>query len=373
MGANYACWHLPVLSQREFNGLSSGERLLYFARLAHLAPSTHNTQPWRFFLDEGQNSIAVYLDRAAVLPASDVKGRQATISAGAAMAHLVIAAEQYGLSVEMAIEAARNVVLTAAGRSVAERYARLGAMRFAASQKASRGGDCFLAIWKRKVMRAEFDMVTPVPADILRSLEKMADGKEVKLYAVTDTARRYSVAEFQAQADGFVINSKKFSRELGDWLLPNDSRSGLGMPGSGFGLGDAEARRMHKGLMGETPLEPEDGLKFSLGGKRGIETSPLLCFLTIAKDDPPHWVRAGIAFEKMFLGLTAAGCYVAVHAGIVEVGLINRMFSATLGTLRPLAVFFRAGHLKDARYAARPHSPRRPIEEVLLAVLPDSA
>ena len=68
----------------------------------------------------------------------------------------------------------------------------------------------------------------------------------------------------------------------------------------------------------------------------------------------------------MFLTLESEGLSVAVHAGIVEVPLVTRMFGATLGTLRRPMVLFRTGWLKYPEQKNRPHSPRKPIEEMLL-------
>ena len=62
----------------------------------------------------------------------------------------------------------------------------------------------------------------------------------------------------------------------------------------------------------------------------------------------------------------------AVHAAIVEVRLVNRIFAATLGTFKPLATVFRMGYVKDLEIKeSRPHSPRLPIASVLLSEKPD--
>ena len=74
----------------------------------------------------------------------------------------------------------------------------------------------------------------------------------------------------------------------------------------------------------------------------------------------------------MFLTLESLGISVAIHAGIVEVPLINRIFGAALGTFRKPAVLFRAGMVKNEKDKSRPHSPRLPIEDVLLTELPYS-
>ena len=56
------------------------ERLAYFA---HLAPSTHNSQPWRFVVEGG--AIDVFADPARALPAADRDRREMYLSVGCAL------------------------------------------------------------------------------------------------------------------------------------------------------------------------------------------------------------------------------------------------------------------------------------------------
>jgi prolyl-tRNA synthetase len=121
------------------------------------------------------------------------------------------------------------------------------------------------------------------------------------------------------------------------------------MPGNGFGLSDVQAKRFHMGLLGKQPLEPEDGLKFSMSGKIFLEKSPLVGLLTVQKDEPEFWMLCGMALENIFLFLLKQGFSLAIHAAIVEVGLINKIFAATLGTTRRLTALFRVGKVKNQK------------------------
>jgi hypothetical protein len=224
----------------------------------------------------------------------------------------------------------------------------------------------YLAIFNRQVTRAEYNEQTPIPIEILEKIESI-NNEKIEIHLVSDRWRRLTIGEFQGQADNFVINSKKFSHELGEWLLPNDTESFVGMPGVGFGLADDEAQRLHSGLKGETALRPEDGLKFSMGGKIGIEKSPTVCFLTSQEDTIESWLEAGKVMEEIFLQLTAEGIYCAVHAGIAEVTLINKLFSMSfLGTTSRIMTLFRMGYLKRDEDKKRPHSPRWPLSKVII-------
>lgn len=62
---------------------------------AVLAPSMHNTQPWRFrFVGE---TVEVYRDRTRELPAEDPSRRMLFVSLGAAIFNLRVAAAAQGI------------------------------------------------------------------------------------------------------------------------------------------------------------------------------------------------------------------------------------------------------------------------------------
>jgi hypothetical protein len=72
----------------------------------------------------------------------------------------------------------------------------------------------------------------------------------------------------------------------------------------------------------------------------------------------------------MLLTLEQYGFSAAIHAAIVEVSLVNKMFAASLGTTRRLTALFRAGKVKDKNNLNRPHAPRQALEEILLNFRP---
>ena len=366
---NYRVWNVTPHSPDTFATLQTQEQLAHICHLAHLAPSSHNTQPAKYFIDAKHNTLDVYLDSSRILAASDIVGRQAMISMGCALAHIHIAARYFGLSYTCKIiEHDKKTFLPRKNNTFP--LIHIATFTFSQGGKNPTLAPLIDAMPKRKVMRADYDQHTPIPDEVLARIATISKEPAIILHRITDPLRRMSIAEFQAQADGFVINAKKFSRELGEWLLPNDTDSPIGMPGAGFGLQDEQALRLHEALLGKRNMEPEDGLRFSLAGKHGMEKSPFIGFLTVARDDPHHWLETGKTMETMFLTFTAAGIQTAVHAGVVEVPLINRMFAASLGTTRRISALFRAGYIKNKKDLERPHAPRLPMKNVLLSARP---
>src|SRR5690242_20340071 len=73
---------------------SPAVKLQFLLHYAVLAPSTHNTQPWRFNI--AHNTVELYVDYSRALPVADPQGREAVISCGAALFYLRAAIRYFG-------------------------------------------------------------------------------------------------------------------------------------------------------------------------------------------------------------------------------------------------------------------------------------
>src|SRR5918995_4037122 len=70
------------------------EQLRFLLRYAIVAPSTRNTQPWRFGVEE--NQVVVRADLSRAQPVADDDRRELYLSLGCAIENLLVAAEQFG-------------------------------------------------------------------------------------------------------------------------------------------------------------------------------------------------------------------------------------------------------------------------------------
>lgn len=311
--------------------------------------------------------ITLCLDRRAILPQSDPTGRQAVISIGCALEHIMIGAAHYGIALQTHfIEA--NLSISSCAQEMAEEEAVVPLIRLSVGEPTvpPSGHALFDLIFSRKTNRAEYNPEIRIPSEVCDELLTCPVAPDIFLHLVTDQGRRSAIAELEAQANSFVMNSPAFSKELGSWLLPNTEPSGLGMPGATFGLSDDQALRLHRGFKGEIPLEPEDGLRFALAGKIGMEKSPLIGFITTLNESATSRIAAGQLFEQLDLILARHDFSVAVHAGIVEVPLISKMFGLSMGIAGKPLVMFRAGKPKREEDRYRPRAPRLPLKEILL-------
>jgi len=74
---------------------SIADRLRFLLQYAVLAPSSHNTQPWKFRIDG--NRIDIFMDEARWLKVCDGDQRELHISVGCCLENLLVAADQFRL------------------------------------------------------------------------------------------------------------------------------------------------------------------------------------------------------------------------------------------------------------------------------------
>ena len=128
---------------------------------ATLAPSSHNTQPWRFEL--GQTGISLFADRLRALPVNDPDDRELTISCGCALFNLRIAAAHAGFNTECQLlpdPGDEDLLATVSFSPV--------------SGEEVRQTELFRAIARRRTYRKRFEP-KQVPSEVLGILEESAE------------------------------------------------------------------------------------------------------------------------------------------------------------------------------------------------------
>ena len=337
---NYRAWDINPFN---LDAVTKRDLYLNLVGWAILAANTHNVQPWKFAVRLPENAIDISLDRAGVLPVSDKCGRQAHISIGCAMENLLLAAEYYGLKaeIESSLPTIRIIFKGAENQ-------KIGASRFIQAMK------------KRKMNRGKFHPKLAVPQPILEAITQCAKEFGLTLNFITDALTRFAIAQIQYKADRIVVARNDFRHELASYLLPNNTEKTRGMPGSTFGLSDEMALRIHQELGKDGVFDADLATGFAATNRDGIKSAPVICVISVGKDEPEYWVKAGRAFQRSALLAEINGLSMAILASIVEVEALNRAMKIRLGLNQRPTVIFRMGYpTKEA-----PHSPRAAPEEV---------
>lgn len=324
-------------SEGRISGGSLVQREL--VRYATLAPSSHNTQCWKFRSEEC--AISVLPDLARRCPAVDPDDHHLFVSLGCATENLIQAALANGLKGEACFNA-----------SAAD------GIRVALEPTNAVVSPLFQVIPERQCTRAEFDG-KPLSNEELRMLEQSGTGNGVHVLLLTEKTTIEKVLEYVVQANTAQMNDPSFVEELKSWIRFGDEeavRTGDGL----FTLASGNPsvpRWLGSILFGMffTPKSEND--KYA----RHIRSSAGIAIFISETNDKTHWVEAGHCYERFALQSTALGIRTAMINQPVEVSSLRPQFAAFLGvgSRRPDLV------VRFGRGPRMPQSLRRPVQAVL--------
>jgi hypothetical protein len=327
-------WRLGPLEGLQ--GAALGAELV---RYATLAPSSHNTQCWKFAVEN--DAITILPDLSRRCPAVDPDDHHLIVSLGCAAENLMQAAQALGSRCEARFDEARSSV------------------RIALTPATPEVSELFRAIPSRQCTRAEYDG-KPLASDELKRLEAAGASERVRMLLLTDRPTLEKVLDFVVQGNTAQMNDRAFVDELKRWIRFNS----------------ADAVRLSDGLFSGSTGNPElpawlGGLMFDLfftpnteNGKytKQLRSSAGVAVFAGAKEDVSHWVEVGRCYERFALQATALGIRTAHVNMPVEVATLRSKFGEAigLGRMRPDLV------IRFGRGPTLPRSLRRPVPAVLV-------
>lgn len=327
---------------RPTNGSSEHNKLRELVNYATLAPSSHNTQCWRFRIDEKETTITVLPDFERSCPVVDPDDHHLFVSLGCAVENLVLAAKAHGYQTSVDASSPKDGLrVTLSPGSTPEVT------------------DLFEAIPKRQVSRCEYDG-KPLDKSELGQLETAGTGEGVRVVLVTDRSQMDDILDHVIRANTAQMTNSLFMNELGSWVRFNENDAIL----HGDGLyskatGNPAIPRMIGNVIFKLVARPSSENKKIV---KHVKSSAGMAVFVSERDDPVHWVEAGRCYERFALRATVLGVRNAMLNQPVEEKYSRPEFSELMGlnqSERPdLVVRFGKG-------SEMPISPRRPVEDVL--------
>jgi hypothetical protein len=289
---------------------------------ATLAPSIHNTQPWRFVLSA--DALEIHADRSRQLRVLDPRGRQLTISCGCALfnARASIGAAGYDPPVyrlpdPMQPDLLARMLIGKPGRD----WVPIGTL----DEEAER----------RHTNRRRFSDEPVPPADVA-ALVEAADAEGAVLFPVEREEHRQSTARLSRLADEIENVDPAYRAELRAWTT-DDGRRRDGVPAATVPHTDA-------GSGDEIPIRDFDtrGMGW-LPTETQSSTRQCLLLLGSVADDPVAWLRSGEALERVLLELTRRGYVASPFTQVIEVARTNALLRQELALTMHPHVLLRVG------------------------------
>lgn len=282
---------------------------------AILAPSAHNTQPWSFRVTP--DGIEVYADWSRRLPAIDPDDRELTMSLGAAITNLRVAASRFGYDTSVLYHADGDPIALVTLRETATPDANL--LRL------------FPAIDRRRTNRRDFDR-RPLDPEIIGTLLDFIDDHAETLQIVLPH-ERIQIAELVEEGDRVQMNDSALRRELRIPSAPS---------------------WLHR--------------RFDLDAIRAehdrelAECAPAM-IVVHADDDRVSLVQAGEVLERLLLLLTTLGLQYAFLNQPIEVASLREQLRGIARTRHLPQLLLRVGYARAVERA----TPRRDVPGVLIA------
>ena len=317
------------------------DRLKFILRYAVLAPSGPNTQPWKLSIKDSEVSLIADFSRS--LPSLDPTHSTLYLSHGCLLTNTLMAAEHFGFGYDL-----KYLPDGISGE-------RTAAIKFNEKAADPRFPDLFQEITKRHTNRKPYEE-RPIEPEKLQRLKDCIDRDGFRLDIISDIEGKSNMAEILAKSQKIQLGNKEMRKELANWIRPNNSDAKDGLPGYSFGYSDFESY-LGSFIFGT----------FDMSSSRArIETanmkaSPAVSVLSTDSDDKLAWIKAGMLFETMFLMATKLDVRFDLFSQPVAIPVLRQEMARTLNVKYPL-LLIRMGYAQPSK-----HTPRRPIEEVLIS------
>ena len=307
---------------------------------ASLAPSVHNTQPWRFVIRP--DALELHADNDRQLRALDPTGRQMVISCGCALfnARVGLAAGRV-VQVDRLPDPAKPDLLarlTLVDESAAwTPLVRLDPM-----------------IERRHTNRRDF-LDEDVPPDVVHELTTAAEQEEASLVQIVEPEHKMAAAQLSQEAEAIQNADPRYRAELEAWTTTDLHRTD-GVPVYAIPHTD-------------TRSEPEALVRnFDVAGKAWLpsltQSSLNHCLMVMgtgsAESNRSAWLRAGEALQRVLLEATRLDYVVSIASQVAEVPSTRDRLRKELGLeFHPLLL------MRIGRAAVTPASKRRDLNLII--------
>lgn len=351
-GPTYDAWRVKPLEN--FHALSWTLAIRHLLGFALIAPTEHNKQNVWGQINETEQTITLWPRASGFGPEvpSDPTGRQTYVSLGCVVENLNQAIAAYNLNVQP------TLLEEARGKNLVGVQFKVGDLHGGRLSEPAR----LELMLQRRSNRGEYQPDYPLQPEFVQQLELRAKTESVLLQLISDKASKRIIADMQAQADHYVLGDVRFMAELREFLQPSDTALARAMPADTFGFIGASESEFIQALNAEGGLDRDYAVGWPNADFKGINEASGVGVILVAKNTPSDWIKAGRAFEGMWLNAEANGLGIAVLAAMVESKMLSTALRIRLGTLKEFpAVVFRIG--KPMRLM--PHSPRISIDDLL--------
>lgn len=319
-------------------------KIMHLLHYGILAPSTHNTQPWKLKVID--DAVELYADFSKKIPEADPSGRDMYISLGAFIENVALAAKEHGVTLRVDV----------AGKLGTDEHT--ATLRFSNLDQAKDPAHSKMldAIVNRQNYRGLFGQ--DVPIQEIAAILKRSSGEAVNFHLVTDARMKEKLAGLTAEGLRMGYARRDFRREIGSLINHNLSSKRHGLHGYSLRM------NLRTSLIVPKVIKRKDiGPKLAGLNYKSFMSAPGAVVITAA-DNEAAWLQAGRSLERAMVGLTAAGIASSIYAAAIEMESLRSQVAkqVSLGKGEKPQLIFCIGTAMQPL----PHSVRKKLNAVLV-------
>jgi nitroreductase len=320
----------------------SGDDVRAVVQLATLAPSVHNSQPWRWRWDG--EVLELREDRSRALAVLDPSGRELVLSCGAALLGARLCLAELGWAAQVAL------LPDGDGGDVLARIRPTGRQEPTPDEH-----ELALAAPRRVTDRDPYDR-RALPPELLTALREAAEAEGAWLRVVGRDGDEVELEVLLAHADSAQRSDPAYLQELETWRTETGE---VGVPTRALPTVPSSVRGDSLSLRDFDAGHPPAGDRSPSSADRSPE-HPTVVVLGTQDDGRRDWLQAGQALMRVLLRATVDGVAAQPITSVLEVPPLRARLRSALGLVGHPQMVLRAGY-----GTAGPATHRLPVDEVL--------
>lgn len=320
-------WELDAEDYPADKALS--DKLAFLLNYAQLAPSSHNSQPWQFSVQDSE--IHLYPDSNYWLKVADPERREMYISLGCALENLLVAAEHFQLGYQASFFSDRDDKEHFASVTFSEDSPTVNV----------RDPALFNAIVQRRTSREPFQSRL-IPKEELVQIKAAWLEKDLHLHFIANIEQKRQLAKMIQAADEALYANPAYRHELANTI-------GQGTLGT----------RWPWSLLAQFVLRHANiGARLGKHNAQALMSAPVLIVLSTGKDDAISQIKIGQLYERICLTAAKLGLGTQPLSQILEVPSLRQQLAGMLPDAKLVPQhFFRLGYPSQLKA----HTPRRVV------------
>ena len=318
------------------------EKIKFLLQYAVLAPSTHNSQPWRFKVVD--SSCEIYKDETKYLIEADKRKRNLYISIGCCVENIVIAAKYFNVLKKFVFfkEYSKHKTLVAK-------------LTFKNLEKRTQVNNKYRSILKAITLRATNRGIfknKKIKIDIIKQINGLNSSDRLKIHLIHNKKDIIGIAKITKNAIGELYSKKNFRKELSNWIYPAYLEKKEGISTLSLRIPSLV------GLFFPLILRFFNiSATISYLNYKSVVSLPIICIITAPEDNENIWFEVGRLAQKILLLTTSFNIDSYITVAAIDVDKYANKVKKILHTNSTPHFLFGLGYCHFPKVFSARHSP----------------